>query len=51
MLAFGAGTLPAMLGLALLGDLLVRRRGLLLRIGQVFVLAMGGMFLWRGLSL
>lgn len=47
---FGAGTLPAMLGLALVSDLLRRRRGLLDTLSHVFVLAMGVWFLWQGVA-
>lgn len=47
---FGLGTAPALLGLSLADELLARRRALLNRLSQAFVLAMGAWFLWRGLS-
>lgn len=46
---FGLGTAPALLGLSLADELLARRRALLNRLSQVFVLAMGAWFLWTGL--
>ena len=46
---FGLGTAPALLGLSLADELLARRRALLNRLSQAFVLAMGAWFLWRGL--
>ena len=47
---FGLGTAPALLGLSLADELLARRRALLNRLSQLFVLAMGGWFLWTGLA-
>ena len=47
---FGLGTAPALLGLSLADELLARRRALLNRLSQVFVLAMGAWFLWTGLG-
>lgn len=49
LLAFGAGTVPALLGVSMADLLLVRHRLAATRIAQVFVLAWGGWFLWRGL--
>ena len=46
---FGLGTAPALLGLSLADELLARRRALLNRVSQVFVLAMGAWFVWTGL--
>lgn len=46
---FGLGTAPALLGLSLADELLARRRALLNRLSQVFLLAMGAWFLWAGL--
>lgn len=46
---FGLGTAPALLGLSLADELLARRRALLNRLSQAFVLAMGAWFLWTGL--
>lgn len=48
--AFGLGTIPALLGLAVLGDLLVRGRTVLSALSLVFVLAMGLWFVWQGLG-
>lgn len=49
LLLFGLGTAPALLGLSLADELLARRRALLNRLSQAFVLAMGAWFLWRGI--
>lgn len=49
LLLFGLGTAPALLGLSLADELLARRRALLNRLSQVFLLAMGAWFLWTGL--
>lgn len=46
---FGVGTVPAMLGVALADDLLVRHRTLVNRLSQAFLCAMGLWFLWTGL--
>ncbi len=46
---FGAGTVPALLMLSFADELIVKRRPALNRLSQVFVLAMGVMFLLRGL--
>lgn len=47
---FGIGTTPALLGVSLADELLVRGRVFVNRLSQLFILAMGGWFLWRGLS-
>lgn len=47
---FGLGTAPALFGVSLADELLARRRALLNRVAQLFILAMGAWFLWRGLS-
>jgi sulfite exporter TauE/SafE len=47
---FGLGTAPALLGLSLADAFLARNRVLLNRLAQVFILAMGARFLWRGLA-
>ena len=46
---FGLGTAPALLGLSLADELLARRRAFVNRLSQLFLLAMGGWFLWTGL--
>lgn len=46
---FGLGTAPALLGVSLADELLARRRALLNRLSQLFLLAMGAWFLWTGL--
>jgi len=49
MALFGLGTAPALLGVAFADELLgARRRALLNRLAQLFILAMGAWFLWRG---
>nr|CRH07990.1 Conserved membrane protein of unknown function [Candidatus Magnetococcus massalia] len=51
MLAFGAGTLPAMLFVSLAFHKLgVKLRGWLLKIAGLFVIAMGVSTLWQGLT-
>ena len=50
MATFGLGTTPALLGVALADAVLVRHRTSLNRLSQVFVLAMGVWYLWRGLA-
>jgi sulfite exporter TauE/SafE len=49
LIAFGAGTAPALLGVSLADSLLARNRSLLDRLSRLFLLAMGGWFLWNGL--
>ncbi|MCC7125682.1 MAG: sulfite exporter TauE/SafE family protein [Acidobacteria bacterium] len=49
MAVFGLGTVPALMGVSLADTLLLRRRPALNRIAQLFVLAMGFWYLWRGL--
>lgn len=44
---FGLGTAPALVGVSLADALFVRRRALLNRLAQVFVLVMGVWFVWR----
>jgi uncharacterized protein len=52
MAAFGAATVPALLSVSLADEILgARRRTLLNVVAQLFILAMGARFLWRGLSL
>lgn len=46
---FGLGTAPALLGVSIADSALIRHRALLNRVSHLFVLAMGGWFLWRGL--
>lgn len=48
---FGLGTAPALLGVSVADELLARRRPFLNRLAQLFILAMGAWFLWRGLGL
>jgi len=47
--AFGLDTAPALFGVAFAHQLLVSHRPLINRVSQVFVLAMGVWYLWRGL--
>jgi sulfite exporter TauE/SafE len=47
---FGLGTAPALLGVSLADELFARRRVFVNRLSQLFILAMGAWFLWRGLS-
>ena len=47
---FGLGTAPALLGVSLADEFLARRRAFLNRLSQLFILAMGAWFLWRGLA-
>ena len=46
---FGLGTAPALLGLSVADDLLARKRALVNRLSQAFLLAMGIWFLSNGL--
>jgi sulfite exporter TauE/SafE len=50
LVAFGLGTAPALLGLAVADELLARHRALLDRLARVFLLAMGAWFLRAGLG-
>jgi len=50
MALFGLGTAPALLGLSLADEFLARHRTFLNRLAHVFILVMGAMFLWRGLT-
>ncbi len=47
---FGMGTAPALLGVSVADELLARHRALLNRLSQIFLLAMGLRFLWRGFA-
>jgi len=47
---FGLGTAPALLGLSVADDLLVRNRAFVNRLSQVFLLVMGAWFLLTGLA-
>lgn len=47
---FGVGTAPALLGVSVADELLARNRALINRLSQVFLLAMGLWFLWRGIA-
>ena len=49
LLLFGLGTVPALSGAALANEVLFRRGMAIQRASQVFVLAMGLWYLWRGL--
>lgn len=48
--AFGLGTVPALFGVSLLDTALLQRRAWLDRGAQVFVLALGVWYLWRGVT-
>ncbi|MGE5359128.1 MAG: sulfite exporter TauE/SafE family protein [Bacteroidales bacterium] len=47
---FGLGTTPALLGVSLADELLARRRVLLNRLSQVFILVMGTWLLWTAVK-
>ncbi len=47
---FGIGTAPALLGVSVADELLARHRAVVNRLSQVFLLAMGLRFLWRGFA-
>ncbi|MFH1568589.1 MAG: sulfite exporter TauE/SafE family protein, partial [Gemmatimonadota bacterium] len=47
---FGLGTVPALLGVSVADELLVRHRHLVNRLSQVVILAMGLWFTWKGLA-
>ena len=47
---FGIGTAPALLGVSIADELLARNRTFANRLSQVFLLAMGLRFLWRGFA-
>jgi hypothetical protein len=49
LLLFGVGTAPAMLGLSVVDELLARHRALLNKLSALFLLLMGGWFVWQGL--
>ncbi|MFN7917325.1 MAG: sulfite exporter TauE/SafE family protein [Vicinamibacterales bacterium] len=48
LVLFGLGTAPALVGISLADALIVRRRALLNRLAQVFVLVMGAWFVYHG---
>ena len=50
LVLFGLGTAPALLGVSLADELVIRYRWFVSRLSQVFLLVMGAWFLWRGLS-
>jgi sulfite exporter TauE/SafE len=47
---FGLGTVPAMLGVSVADELLVRHRNLVNRLSQAVLLAMGLWFVWKGFA-
>ena len=47
---FGLGTAPALLGVSLADEFLVRHRRFVNRLSQLFLLAMGAWFVWTGLA-
>ena len=47
---FGLGTAPALLGVSIADDLLLRNRAFVNRLSQVLLLVMGAWFLWTGLT-
>jgi sulfite exporter TauE/SafE len=50
LVLFGLGTSPALLGVSLADAFIARNRAFLNRLAQLFILAMGAWFLWRGLA-
>lgn len=50
MAAFALGTIPALLGVSLAERLLLKGRGALNVAAQVFLLAMGAWYVWRGIG-
>jgi hypothetical protein len=50
MALFGMGTAPALLGVSLADEYLARHRVITNGLAQVFVLLMGGWFVWRGIG-
>ncbi len=50
VLLFGLGTVPAMLGISIVDELLARHRAVINRLSQVFLLVMGAWFVYQGLS-
>jgi len=50
LVLFGIGTAPALLGLSMADELLARRRVVVNRVSQVFLLGMGVWFLWTSLT-
>jgi hypothetical protein len=51
MALFGLGTIPAMLGLGLAGELLLRARRVVFVLSLLVVLGMGLWFVWQGIRL
>lgn len=49
VLLFGLGTIPAMLGISVVDELLARHRAVINRLSQVFLLVMGVWFVYQGL--
>ena len=47
---FGLGTVPALLGISVADELLVRHRNLVNGLSQVLILAMGLWFAWKGIA-
>jgi uncharacterized protein len=47
---FGLGTVPAMLGVSVADELLVRHRNVVNRLSQAVILVMGLWFTWKGLA-
>ncbi|OGQ85720.1 MAG: hypothetical protein A2289_13435 [Deltaproteobacteria bacterium RIFOXYA12_FULL_58_15] len=50
LLVFGVGTMPAMLTLSVVDELLARHRAMINRLSMVFILIMGVWFLWQGVG-
>lgn len=50
LLLFGIGTVPAMLGLSMVDELLARHRAVINRLSIAFLLIMGGWFVWQGIT-
>lgn len=48
VLVFGLGTVPAMLGLSVVDELLLRHRARLHKVSVLLLMAMGAWFLWQG---
>jgi sulfite exporter TauE/SafE len=50
LVLFGVGTAPALLGLSVVDELLARHRARLGQLSALFLLLMGGWFVWQGLQ-
>ncbi len=50
LLLFGLGTLPALVGLSMVDELLARHRAFINRLSIFFLLVMGAWFVWQGIS-